>query len=194
MGALELGVGGRQLAAAAAQLLGDLVVFQGATHDQTKLVVAPGLGDEVIDLAVVDGLDELVGVDRAGGQQAHHVGVGAAHLLEQIDARHLGHALIGHDDADGMAGQRAQGLVGGGSEVGVAEEGRVREDASHRAQQLRVVIHEQDVVAHCAHHSAAAVVKQGHARRPPGAAATCAAAAGGVPALAGLARPRAGAA
>ena len=60
----------------------------------------PRLGDVAVDVALVDGVDDGLDVGVAGEQQADGVGMCFAEAFEELDAGHLRHALVGHDDVD----------------------------------------------------------------------------------------------
>ncbi len=93
-------------------LLGDQGVLLDRLADHGgQLVDVPGFGDVAGDVAPVDGVDHRLDVGIAGEEEPGGVGADGAGSLQELDARHLGHPLVGHDDIDlDVARQRGQGL------------------------------------------------------------------------------------
>ena len=75
-----------------------------------ELRVVPGLGEEAVDLALVDGPGGDLDVAHGGEHDAPHIGVTVAGDLEQLEPAHLGHHVIGDDDVDRVVAQDLQGL------------------------------------------------------------------------------------
>ena len=92
----------------------EVVVVEGLAKRGLELVVVPRLGDQAVDLALVDRLDCDRHLGVAGEHHAHHVRVPVANVREQIDAAHLGHALIGDDDLGLDPVEQFEGFLGPG--------------------------------------------------------------------------------
>ncbi len=76
----------------------EVVVIEGLAQRRLQLVVVPRLGDQPVDLALVDGLDRDVHFGVAGEHHAYDVTVPFPYGRKQIDAAHFGHALVADDD------------------------------------------------------------------------------------------------
>ncbi len=76
----------------------EVVVIEGLSERGLEFVIVPGLRDQPEDLALVDGFDRDRHVRVAGHHHADDVVVSVAHRGQEIDAAHVGHALIGNDD------------------------------------------------------------------------------------------------
>jgi len=61
----------------------------------------PRLLQEAEHAGAVDGGDESGGIGEAGEDDPGHVGLEIAKLLQQLDAGHFRHALVGDDDVEG---------------------------------------------------------------------------------------------
>lgn len=75
----------------------------------------PGLEEVVVKVDDVDRVDGRVGVRVRGQQHAPGAGIDVESLLQELDAVHLRHPVVGHDHRDGAAAQLqlAQGVKGG---------------------------------------------------------------------------------
>jgi hypothetical protein len=65
-----------------------------------QLLGVPGLGDVAVDAAEVDRLDQHVDVRERGDDDADRVGADLARRLQEVEAGHLRHALVGDDRGD----------------------------------------------------------------------------------------------
>ena len=89
-------------------LVGRLVAllpgFEQVVEDGVELFFGrvPGLVEVVVDLGGVDGADGGFGVGVGGEQDALGLGVDGDGLLEEVDAGHAGHALVGEEEGDGL--------------------------------------------------------------------------------------------
>ncbi len=91
------------------------VGFKGAVQGYPQGVFPPWLEHVLIDVAPVDGVDDIVGVGVAGEDDADGVRVVSAQPLQQFDAAHPRHALVGDDDGDiVLVPEDLQRLVAGG--------------------------------------------------------------------------------
>ena len=120
-------------------------VVEGLAQRRLQLLVVPGLRDQPEDLAAVDGLDGDVHLGVAGQHHAHDVGVALAHRGQQVDAAHLGHALVAHHHLHRGGVEQLEGLLG---TPGAEHLPRlVAQQALHRLQDVDLVVDEQDGVA-----------------------------------------------
>ncbi len=75
-----------------------------------------------MDLGGVDGADGGFGIGVGGEQDALGLGVERHGLLQEVDAGHAGHALVGEEEGDGLlaldelAADIERGHAGGGAE------------------------------------------------------------------------------
>jgi len=76
--------------------------------DRVELLLrrVPGLEQVVVDVDDVDRADRGVGVGVGGEQRAAGVRRDVHGGFEEVDAVHLGHAVVGEDGGDGLAAQR----------------------------------------------------------------------------------------
>jgi hypothetical protein len=74
----------------------------------------PGLEQVGVDVHVVDGADRGVGVGVGGEQAAAGTRDDVHRLLEELDAVHAGHPVVGQQDGDRLAAELelAQGVEG----------------------------------------------------------------------------------
>src|SRR5262249_28235636 len=77
----------------------------------------------------------------AGEDDADRLRALAARPPQQLDAGHLRHALVGHDDVDRLAVQHVQRL---GPAVGSVQVVLPPQQPTEREQDLRLVVHQQD--------------------------------------------------
>jgi hypothetical protein len=118
-------LGGAQFHGELAVLLLQAVQLGGPLQGQQQLFRMPGLEQVLVDARLVDAGDDVLAVGVAGDDDAHRVGPGAAHFLEELDAAHLGHALVGEDDLDGLPFHEGPGFrrAGGGEDLEVLFQG-----------------------------------------------------------------------
>ena len=131
----------RQLFEPALFLL-QLAPLQRVPHQQQHFRVVPGLGDVAVDLAAVDGADDLGHVGVAGQQDTQGVRMVLAGALEELGAVHLGHAHVRDDQVDLAPCQQGQALaptVRGQDLVALGAE-----QAPQRRQDVRLVVDAQD--------------------------------------------------
>ena len=101
----------------------------GCLLDQPlELCLVPGLGDVLVDSALVDGVDYRIDVCVACEQHAHRIGVIGHDHLEKLHATDVRHFLVRDDDLDGMLSQHADCFRrnGGDMDVEVTAEGRAK--------------------------------------------------------------------
>src|SRR5438132_10669066 len=131
-----------------AQLLDETLVFAfqlkalgGLAQDLNQLVHAPGLEEVTVDLAAVDGLNRVLQLREAGHEQTDRPGRDLADPLEQLNAAHRGHLLVGKDKIDGLLGEDFAGFFAG---IG-GEYLKIRgEQGGQRGQDVWLIIdHEQ---------------------------------------------------
>ena len=70
-----------------------------------QLLGLPRLEDVTEDLAAVDGVDRVFQLRVAGHEQTNGLGMVDADPLEQLDAVHARHLLVGKDDIDAIGGE-----------------------------------------------------------------------------------------
>ena len=70
-------------------------------HRFENVVRLPWLLQEAEHAGAVDGGDESGGIGETGEDDPRHVGFEIAKLLQQLDAGHFRHALVGDDDVEG---------------------------------------------------------------------------------------------
>ncbi len=124
----EGGVGAFEAVVEEGGFLGELVVVGeqlvavvGVADGRGELFAQPGFGDEAEDFALVDGLDDGGQREDCGDQDARGIGALLFALGEEVEAEHLGHALVGDDDREGLLGDQFEGLGGaGGGDDGIA--------------------------------------------------------------------------
>jgi hypothetical protein len=125
-------------------LADELEALDGVLDGGQQFLAQPGLDDEAVDFALVDGVDHGVQAQHGGDEDARGVGLDLARLGQQLEAGERGHALIGDDDGElGLLelGQRAAGVRHGDDLVAFAPEGFVE-----RHQDDFFVVHHQDAV------------------------------------------------
>jgi len=80
-------------------------------EDAAQLLRVPGLGDVAVDAPQVDRLDQHVDVGEGGHDDPHRVGADLSRRLQQIEAGHPRHPLIGDDDRHVLAARQRQRLL-----------------------------------------------------------------------------------
>jgi hypothetical protein len=102
-------VGGRPAQADDADALeGGLITllpgFEQVVEDGVELFFGriPGLVEVVVNLSGVDSADGGFGVGVGGEQDAFGLGVEGHGLLQEVDAGHAGHALVGEEQGNGL--------------------------------------------------------------------------------------------
>ncbi|OEZ48220.1 hypothetical protein DUGA6_63390 [Duganella sp. HH105] len=114
-----------------------------------QLLVVPGLGQEFVDRAFVDGVGHGLQLRVAGQHDADGVRRQLPGLAQEVGAQHAGHALVGDDDVDRMLGQHRQSLravVGAVDLVVVAAQ-----QALERGQDVGFVVHQQQAARRLVH-------------------------------------------
>jgi hypothetical protein len=86
---------GRQIGDQLPVLLGQPVLAEQVLHRQVQAGLIPGLGDVVVEVGAVDRGDHRVEAGLAGQQDLGGGRRAAIDQLEQIDALHAGHDLVG---------------------------------------------------------------------------------------------------
>jgi hypothetical protein len=116
-----LGELGEQLLALAAQA----VVVDRVLERDEQLGLVPRLGDVAVDVAQVDGVDQVRRVAVAGQEDGRDVQALAPGARDELDAAQVGHLLVGDQDVYRPLPQDAQRLVAGrrGEDVVGALEG-----------------------------------------------------------------------
>ena len=97
----ELGVLARQL-----------VDLEPALHGDPQVVGLPGLRDVAPDPTLVDRGDQRRHVRITGQHHADRARVALDHALEELDAGHAGHHLVGHHHRDVLAIEDREPLLG----------------------------------------------------------------------------------
>jgi len=105
-----------------------------------QVVGHPGLEDVLEDAGLVDAGDDVLAVGVARHDDPHHLGPALARLLQELDSRDAGHALVAQDDVDAVRLEQPARLVGA-ARVEHAE--LVDQRAAHRFRRARLVIDEQ---------------------------------------------------
>ncbi len=109
------------------RLIALLPGFQQVVEHGVELLFGriPGLVEVVVDLGGVDGADRGFGVGVGGEEDALGVGVDGDGLLQEVDAGHAGHALVGEEECDDvlafleLAADVERGCAGGGADDAV---------------------------------------------------------------------------
>src|SRR5690554_6573482 len=91
------------------------VVFERLPDMLPQLFFVPGLGQELVDCALVDGLGHGFQVGVAGQHNAHGVRMNGFHLAVKLGAGHFRHALVCNDHLYFVFCQQGEGFadVGG---------------------------------------------------------------------------------
>ena len=151
----QLGVLRLQLA----QQLGALALQAEARQEvldrQPQVGLVPGLGDVLIEPRLVDGVDHRVQAGLPGEQDLHRLRAAPVDLLEQLDALHARHDLVGDHHRQLLAVllqilHQVQRLarVLGDRDVALAAEARGQLLAQRREDAL-LVVDAEDVLAEC---------------------------------------------
>ena len=77
-----------------------VVVLDGLLHHLFQVIGLPRFGDVGVDVPRVDRLDDRPHVGEAGQDHAHRRRMPLADLGHELDAAHVGHALVGEHDGD----------------------------------------------------------------------------------------------
>ena len=96
------------------QLATRLVDVEGFPQSGLELGRLPRLAEVAPDLAPVDGIDGVREIRERGDQDAHGVGISVGRDLEQLDAGHAGHALVGEQYSDLASCEDLEGLAAAG--------------------------------------------------------------------------------
>ena len=130
-----------QLALQAAVLAQQVEALDGLHDDALQLLAVPGLGHVAVDAAEVDRLDQHLDVGEGGDDDAHRVGADVAQGLQQIQAGHLRHALVGDHHRDVLGPGQLQRLLGA---VRQPQREHLAEVEAERVQVVGLVVHHQD--------------------------------------------------
>ena len=106
-----------------------------------QLLAVPRLGDVAVDAPEVDGLDQHVDVGEGGDDDADGVRADRAQGLQQVQAGHARHALVGHDDRDVFRAGQLQRLL---AAVGQPQGEHLAEVEAERVQVVRLVVDDED--------------------------------------------------
>ena len=145
---LHGGIGGRQRLVGIAQLriqahivVVDALQAEGFGDMLAQLMVFPGLGEELEDGALVDGVRDGLQLGIARQHDAYGLRTQQLGLAQEVGAQHAGHALVRHDHVDRMAGQHVQpflAAVGRQDMVAIAPQ-----QALEGSEDIRLVIDQQ---------------------------------------------------
>ncbi len=122
-------------------------LLERAQHRLLEVDLLPRLDEVAVDLAAVDGVDDLAGIGVRGEEDRAEVRVEPARRLDELDARHVRHALVADEEIHPPAPEdleRARATVHGEGLVAVFRTEATAQDLEH----LRLVVHEQDDVRH----------------------------------------------
>ena len=114
-----------------------------------QLLGAPGLFQELEDVALIDGRDHRLQVGVAGEEHAHRLGIAGPHLRQKLHAGDLRHALVRHDDMDFVFPHQSEALLGilGAQDLEFTAQ-KIMDGIAH----VRFVIDDQEgVFLGCAH-------------------------------------------
>jgi hypothetical protein len=120
-----------------------VVAIERVLQDAADLLGVPRLGDVAVDLPERDGLDQDVDVGEGGQDDADRVGPQLLGLLQQLEAGHLRHALIGDDHRDVALAQHLERLGAAGRADDVEH---LPEVEAEGVQVVLLVIDDQDRV------------------------------------------------
>ena len=95
-----------------AVFLDQFVLFQGEGDGQAQVIVVPGLENETVDGAVLDGTHDRVGIGVPGQHDADGLGPVLPHRAQQFAAIHARHHEVGHEQLHRLLLQDLQGLGG----------------------------------------------------------------------------------
>ena len=141
VGSDQLLIGVLQLAEQPLALRDQRAALHGVAHDSLQLFGVPRLGDVAVDVSPVDGVDHGADIGIAREEEAHRLRLGLAHMVEELDARHLRHALVGHDHVDRPRVENGHRLAGPRRYEDPVVEAQELPDALHH---IRLVIDHQD--------------------------------------------------
>ena len=109
-------------------------------EDAAQLLRVPRLGDVAVDAPEVDRLDQHVDVRERGDDDADRVGADLARRLQQVEAGHLRHALVGDDRGDVFRPRQRQRLLAAAREQQLEAAPEVE---AERVQVVRLVVDDQ---------------------------------------------------
>ncbi len=137
-----LGLGVEPLA-----LAPQLHLLERAQHRLPQIGVLPGLHEVAVDLALVDGVDDLAGVGVRGEEDRAEIGIVPARRLDERDPGHAGHALVGDEQVHRSPRQDLErlGAARGGERLVAILRG---EAAAQDREHVRLVVDEEDDVRH----------------------------------------------
>ena len=115
----------------------ECVDLDGALEGETQLVRVPGLRNVAVDGPVVDRDAQGLGIAVGGHENADRLRVELAHLRQEVDSGHAGHAVIGQHQGHGLLVQDPQPLfsAAGGDDRELATEAQLE-----NAEVLRLVV------------------------------------------------------
>ncbi len=122
-------------------LLLEIEVVEGLAEGRLELLVVPRLGDQAVDLAAVDGLHGDVHLRVAGEHHPDDVRAALADRLEQVDAAHLGHALVRDHHLGRRLLEHLESLRAAGCREHLPR--LVAEQALKGLQDVALVVHEE---------------------------------------------------
>jgi hypothetical protein len=128
-------------------LAAELDVLERGPHRRQEIGLLPGLHEVAPDLAPVDGGDDVLRVGVGGEEDRAELRVDRVRRLDQVDAVHHRHALIGDEEVHppGPQGLEGDGAARRGQDL-VARIGRER--ATEDGEHVGLVVHEEDDVRH----------------------------------------------
>ena len=100
----------------------------------------PRLGDVAVHVAEVDRLDQHVDVGEGGEDDADGVGAHRARRLEELEARHLRHALVGDDHRHVVLFEERERLVAGAGRMDLEDALEVEAEG---VEVVRLVVDDQ---------------------------------------------------
>ena len=135
-----------------AVLAGQPELGEQARHGEPQVVLVPGLGDEAVEAGPVDGLHHRVEAGLAGEQDLRRVGVAAVHLLEELDALHARHDLVGdhHRHVLGVLLElldQLERLLAAARQIDLALVPEAAELLAQRREDALLVVDADDVIA-----------------------------------------------
>jgi len=125
-------------------LVGQLVGLEGALHVEAQLFGLPGLVDVAVDPALVDGADQRADVRVAGEHHADRPWVALDGALQELDAGHDRHHLVGDDQRHVLALEDLEPL---GAGAGAQHPVVVLEGELQRLEDRLLVIDDENRVA-----------------------------------------------
>ena len=138
--AFEVGVDRFEALEELAVLLDQDEALDRLADREAHVVDAPGLDDVAVDVALVDGVEDRLGVFVGGDHHACGFGPELFGLDQQLDPRHAGHALVGEQHRELLLLEALERLGG------VVDQDQVEVAAEVEAEHLELVgfvVHDQ---------------------------------------------------